>query len=381
MHVIKNVTGYNGRGETFEDTTILIKNGKIEAIGTNVSIPEAAQVIDAKGKVITPGLIDVHTHLGVFEQGIGSEGHDFNETSSATTAEIRALDGINPFDQGFEDARQGGVTTVQVLPGSANVIGGEMLIVKTAGTVVDEMVVREPSGLKAATGENPKRVHGGKGRKPNTRMGVAAILRQKLVEAQNYIEAQEKEDKARDLEMEQISKVLKKEMPLRVHAHRAEDIATVLRIKKEFNIDLTIEHGTEGHLITDYIAKHDDVSIAVGPTMTSRSKVELANRGWHTLTAFADAGIPFAITTDHPVVTIEHLITSAIMGVKNGLDESVAMQALTYNAAKHLGVEDSVGSLEEGKDADLVLWDGDPFDLRNSPVQTMINGEWVFTQQ
>jgi len=377
MYAIVNASGFNGKGEKFEQQTILIKEGKVERVDTTKEkeVPEGYEVIDATGKVVTPGLIDVHTHIGVFEEGIGKEGHDFNETSSASTAQIRAIDGINPFDQGFEDARQGGITTVQILPGSANVIGGEMGIFKTAGTVVDDMVVQAPSGLKAATGENPKRVHGGKGNLPTTRMGVAALIRQKLIEAQNYLE--KNEDRERNLELEQIAKVLEKKIPLRVHAHRAEDIATVLRVKKEFDIDVTIEHGTEGHLMTDYIAQHD-VSIAVGPTMTSRSKVELANRGWHTLPAFAEAGIPFAITTDHPVVTIEHLMTSAIMAVKHGLDESLAMQALTLNAAKHLGIEDQVGSIEEGKDADLVVWNGDPFDLRNSVERTMINGCWVF---
>ena len=377
MYAIINASGFNGKGEKFESKTILISNGKIERVESASKAPEGYEVIDAAGKVVTPGLIDVHTHIGVFEEGVGPAGHDFNETSSASTAQIRALDGINPIDQGFEDARQGGVPTVQILPGSANVIGGEMTVVKTAGTVVDEMVLRAPSGLKAATGENPKRVHGGKGNLPTTRMGVAAILRDKLIQAQNYINKKE-EDRERNLELEQITKVLQGKMPMRVHAHRAEDIATVLRVKKEFDIDVTIEHGTEGHLITDFIANHD-VSVAVGPTMTSRSKVELVNRGWHTLPAFEKAGIPFAITTDHPVVTIEHLITSAIMAVKHGLDESVAMKALTLNAAKHLGIEDRVGSIEEGKDADVVLWSGDPFDLRNSVERTMIDGEWVFS--
>lgn len=377
MIAITNATGYNGKGETFQNATILIQNGKVEKIGTDVAVPENYDVIDAGGKVVTPGLIDVHTHLGVFEQGVGQEGHDFNETSHATTAEIRAIDGINPFEKGFEDARQGGVTTVQILPGSANVIGGEMVVVKTAGTVVDEMVVKAPSGLKAATGENPKRVHGGKGKMPTTRMGVAALLRKKLIEAQNYLEKREKGEGERNLELENIGKVLKREIPLRVHAHRAEDIATVLRIKREFSIDVTIEHGTEGHLIPDFIAKHG-VSVAVGPTMTSRSKVELENRGWHTLPVFAEAGIPFAITTDHPIVTIENLITSAIMAVKHGLDESLAMKAITYQAAKHLGIEDQVGSIEPGKDGDIVIWSGDPFDLRNSVEKTIIGGKVVY---
>ncbi|MCP8615809.1 amidohydrolase [Salirhabdus salicampi] len=378
MLAIQHASGFIGNGETIKDVTILIEDGKIQSIGENIHIPPNYDVIDASGKVVTPGLIDVHTHLGVFEQGVGKEGHDFNETSSATTAEIRAIDGINPFEKGLEDARSSGVTTVQILPGSANVIGGEMAIVKTAGTVVDEMIVKEPSGLKAATGENPKRVHGDKGKMPTTRMGVAALLRKKLIEGQNYLNERESEKIGRNLELENIAKVLRKEIPLRVHAHRAEDIATVLRLKREFDIELTIEHGTEGHLMADYIAKHN-VSIAVGPTMTSRSKVELENRGWHTLTAFADAGVPFAITTDHPVVTIDHLITSAIMGIKYGLPEATALQALTLNAAKHIGIDHQVGSLEVGKDADVVIWNGDPFDLRNCVVTTILNGKVVYS--
>ncbi|MBB6454811.1 imidazolonepropionase-like amidohydrolase [Salirhabdus euzebyi] len=377
MKAIIHATGYDGKGNSFTNKTIIIQNGKIVEISDRKDFSNDVDIIDATGKVVTPGLIDVHTHLGVFEQGIGKEGHDFNETSSPTTAEIRALDGINPFDQGFEDARQGGITTVQILPGSANVIGGEMVIVKTYGKIVDEMVVKSPSGLKAATGENPKRVHGGKGNMPTTRMGVAALLRKKLIEAQNYLMKMENGNKERNLEMENIGKVLKMEIPLRVHAHRAEDIATVLRLKNEFNIDLTIEHGTEGHLIADYIAAHN-VSVAVGPTMTSRSKVELVNRGWHTLPAYVKAGVPFAITTDHPVVTIENLMTSAILAVKHGLDEKIAMQAITYHAAMHLGIEKAVGSIESGKDADIVLWNGDPFDLRNSVETTVINGNIVY---
>ncbi|MET3696781.1 imidazolonepropionase-like amidohydrolase [Bacillus oleivorans] len=379
MIAITNASGFKGDGTRLENLTILVKDGKIEAVGQDVSVPDGYKVFDVNGKVITPGLIDVHTHLGVHEEGLGSEGADFNETTSPFTPQVRAIDGLNPGESGFADARRFGVTTVQVMPGSANVIGGEMLVLKTAGHVVDDMIVREPSGLKAAFGENPKRVHGPKGKMPNTRMGTAAVLREQLIKAQNYINKQEREEHVdRDLSLENISKVLKREIPLRVHAHRADDIVTVLRLKREFGFDLTIEHCTEGHHIAEFIAKHSDVRVSVGPTMSSRSKVELADKGWHTLGALAEAGVPFSITTDHPVVGIEHLMTSVILAVKNGVSEELALQAVTLNAARHLGVDDRVGSIEAGKDADFAVWNGDPFDLRNKVEMTIINGEVVY---
>lgn len=373
---IKNAKILAGTGEVIEGN-LTIKDGKFQEIGPTVAVPTDANTIDANGKIVTPGLIDVHTHLGVHEEGVGQEGHDFNETSSESTPQVRAIDGINPQERGFEDARQFGVTTVQIMPGSANVIGGEMLVVKTVGKVVDEMIVKNPSGLKAATGENPKRFYGSKGKMPTTRMGVAARLREKLIEAQNYMIKRENNECDRDLGLEHIAKVLKREIPLRVHAHRADDIATVLRIQKEFGIQLTIEHCTEGHQIADFIAKHD-VRVSVGPTMSTRSKQELKDKGWHTIVALANVGIPVSITTDHPVVGIEHLMTSAILAVKNGLTEQQALEAITLNAAKHIGVEDRVGSIESGKDADFVIWNGDPFDLRSTVEATYIDGVKVY---
>ncbi|MEN8700479.1 amidohydrolase [Bacillus infantis] len=373
MLAITNAKIFDGTGKKYENANLIIQDGKIRRIGENLEIGEEYTVIDAAGKIVTPGLIDVHTHLGVHEEGVGKEGQDFNETSAAATAQVRAIDGINPMEKGFEDARRFGITTVQVMPGSANVIGGEMIVLKTAGQIIDEMVIRNPSGLKAATGENPKRFHGGKGIMPTTRMGVAAILREKFIEAQSYIENRKAGKADRKLELENIAKVLNKEIPLRVHAHRADDIITILRLKREFGFDLTIEHCTEGHLIAPFIAKHE-VRVSVGPTMSSRSKVELADKGWHTLPALAKEGIAFSLTTDHPVVGIEHLMTSAILAVKNGLSEEQALEAITINAARHLGVEDRVGSLEPGKDADFVIWSGDPFDLRSSVEETYING-------
>lgn len=377
MIAVTNVNGYNGNGQKLSNCTIFIKEGKISAISQNSSVPEEYRIINAEGKFFTPGLIDVHTHLGVHEEGIGKDGDDVNELSSPVTAAIRAIDAINPRESGFADARRCGVTTVQVMPGSANVIGGEMVVLKTAGIIIDEMVIRNPSGLKAATGQNPKSVYGGKGTKPTTRMGIAALLREKLIEATNYIEKRNSGKIGRNLELENIAKVLNKEIPLRVHAHRADDIVTVLRLKREFGFDLTIEHCTEGHLIAPFIKKHN-VRVSVGPTMSSRSKVELAEKGWHTVLAMEKEGIPFSITTDHPVVSIEHLMTSCILAVKYGLSEDIAIQAVTLNAAKHLGIDAKVGSIEVGKDADFVLWTGTPFDLRNRPVATYINGELVY---
>ncbi|WP_245835783.1 amidohydrolase [Virgibacillus ndiopensis] len=373
MLAIKNSTIYDGKGNILEDQVILVKDGKFTSVTTNRDLPERYNVIDAKGKIVTPGLIDVHTHLGVSEEGVGKEGSDFNETSDPVTPQIRAIDGINPMEMGFEDARRAGVTTVQVMPGSANVIGGEMIVLKTAGKIVDEMVLKSPSGMKAATGENPKRFHGEKGKMPVTRMGVAARLREKLIEAQNYINAVGTE---RKLDLENLAKVLKKEIPLRVHAHRADDILTVLRIKREFDINVTIEHCTEGHHIADYIAKHD-VRVSFGPTMSTRSKVELKDKGWTTIKTLLDAGVPCSITTDHPVVGIEYLVTSAIHAIKNGITEQQALQTITLDAAKHIGVEDQVGSIESGKDADFVIWNGNPFDLRNKVESVFINGEEV----
>ena len=315
----------------------------------------------------------IHILESLSKKGVGHEGADFNEISHPVTPQIRSLDGINPMEIGFADARKAGVTTVQVMPGSANVIGGEMVVLKTAGTIVDEMVIKSPSGMKAATGENPKRFHGVKGKMPVTRMGVAALIREKLIETQNYIS---NENKERKLDLENMAKVIKKEIPLRVHAHRADDILTVLRIKREFDIDVTIEHCTEGHHIAEYIAKHD-VPVSVGRTMSTRSKVELKDKGWSTIKVLLDAGIPCSITTDHPVVGIEYLVTSAIHAIKNGITEQQALQAITLNAAKHLGVDDRVGSIAPNKDADFVIWSGNPFDLRTKVEKVFIDGEIV----
>ncbi|GKV65894.1 MULTISPECIES: amidohydrolase [unclassified Sporosarcina] len=371
MLLVKNALVYKGFG-TPSIETIAIVEGKFADPFEESQLENA--VIDAKGKVITPGLIDVHTHLGINQQGVGEAGHDFNESSSDTTPEVNTIDAITMRDSGFEDARRAGVTTVQVMPGSANIIGGEMVVIKTAGTVVDKCIVRNPSGLKAAMGENPKAYHR---QTVQTRMGIAARLREQFLKA-DYYAAQRKAGKCPpNLGLDHIVKVLHREIPLRVHAHRADDIATVLRIQKEFQIEVSIEHGTEGHLVTDLLAG-SNIPVAVGPTMSTRPKFELAEQTWETVRALDEANISISLTTDHPVVGIEHLMTSAILAIKNGLTEEKALQTITLNAAKHLGIADQVGSIEWGKDADFVIWNGDPFDLRSVVERTYIGGECVY---
>ncbi len=379
MLAIKNAMILDGKGNMIQNGTILIRDEKIEEIGEGtIEIPSSYQVMDVDGSIITPGLIDVHTHLGIEEMETGEEGEDLNEETNPITPELRVIDGIYMSDPAIEDARKAGVTTVQILPGSSNVIGGEMAVVKMRkDIVVDRCILKAPSGMKAALGENPKMTFGSKGKAPMTRMGVAAMLRQALIDAKEYQDHFEKGETTRHLDKENLVKVLTKEIPLRVHAHRADDIVTILRIKEEFDIEVTIEHCTEGHLIADYISERD-VMVSVGPTMSPKSKIELKNKSWETPKALADANILFTLTTDHSVIGIEHLITSAIMAVKHGISEQQALQAITYSAAVYMGVEDRVGSLEKGKDADLVIWNGDIFDLRSDVTHTMIDGEFVF---
>ncbi|WP_096438939.1 amidohydrolase [Alteribacter populi] len=380
MKAYTNATVLDGLGNTYTNATVLIDSEKIIGAGDHIAIPADAEVIDCEEKYVTPGLIDVHTHLGVHESGFGTEGQDFNETSQPLTPHIRALDGINPRERGFQDARECGVTTVQVMPGSANVIGGEMVVLKTAGHVVDEMLIRDPSGMKGAFGENPKRVYSQKSVSPMTRMGTAGLLRETLMKAQDYKEKKAKgEVKDRDLGMEQLIPVLNKEITFRTHAHRADDILTSLRIAKEFDIDVTIEHCTEGHLIPRQVAE-SGVHVSIGPTMSTRSKVELADKGFHTLVELDKYNVPMSITTDHPVIGIEYLTTSAANAVKFGLSEETAFRAITSQAARHIGVEDRVGSLEEGKDADLVIWTKHPFDAYTEVEETIVNGQSVYTK-
>ncbi|QUL98401.1 MAG: amidohydrolase [Candidatus Fermentithermobacillus carboniphilus] len=367
-----------------EKGIVLVEEGKIKYVGSIAEIPEDTTILDASGKIVTPGLIDAHCHIGIFEDGAGWAGDDTNESSDPNTAEVRALDGINPMDVAFKDAIASGVTCVQVDPGSANIIGGETLVMKTWGSpVVDELILKRPSGLKAALGENPKRVYGSQHKMPTTRMGNAAILRKALTEARDYMRKKElgkdKPDKLPDLNLrhESIARVLRKEIPLRVHCHRADDIMTALRIAKEFDIDISLEHCTEGDKVAQAV-RDSGVPVTMGPSLTDKSKLEVRDIGFAAPVALSKAGVKLAIITDHPVLPIQYLRISAGLAVREGMDEEYAILAVTRYAAEIAGVGDRVGSLEPGKDADLVIWSKDPLEYDAKVEQTFINGKPVY---
>jgi imidazolonepropionase-like amidohydrolase len=322
----------------------------------------------------------------VHEEAEGWAGQDTNERTDPNTAHVRALDAINPADQGFRDAIGGGVLAVNVNPGSANPIGGQTVAIKCWGRTVDEMVLREPAGLKSALGENPKRVYGERNETPSTRLGTAAVIRGAFVAAQNYqakLAASALKDSSertvvdRDLKLEALSRVLRREIPWRQHCHRADDIATAMRMAREFGYDLVIDHGTEAYLLADQIAAAQ-IPVIIGPLFTSRSKVELRNRSLANPGRLAAAGVTIAITTDHPVVPIHFLIHQATLAVKEGLDPVTALRAVTINPARIIGCADRIGSLSVGKDADLVIWSGDPLDVMSRAERAFLDGREIY---
>jgi imidazolonepropionase-like amidohydrolase len=369
--------------EPIDGGTVLLDGGKIVAIeGPGYQVPDGAEVIDAEGKWVLPGFIDAHAHVGVHEEAEGWAGQDTNEMTKPVTAFVRALDAINPADEGFRDAIGGGVLAVNVNPGSGNPIGGQTVAIKCWGRTVDEMVLREPAGLKSALGENPKRVYGERKETPSTRLGTAAVIREAFVQATNYqaklAAAEDGKPVDRDLNLEALGRVLRREIPWRQHCHRADDIATAIRISQEFGYRLVIDHGTEAHLLADLIAELS-IPVIIGPLLTSRSKVELRNRSLANPGKLAAAGITIAITTDHPVVPIHFLIHQATLAVKEGLDPETALRALTINPARILGVDDRIGSLAPGKDASLVIWSGDPLDVMSRAERAVLDGREIYT--
>ena len=376
-------------GDEIETGTVLVRDGKIAEVGASVRVASGTEVVDASGSWVLPGFIEAHGHVGTSEEAEGWACQDTNELTEPVTAQVRAFDAINPADLGFRDAIGGGVLAVNVNPGSGNPIGGQTVALKCWGRTVDEMALRQPSGMKSALGENPKRVYGEQKKTPSTRLGTAAVIRGALVDAANYqarLDAEQAKPEAerkpvdRDLKLEALGLVLRREIPWRQHCHRADDIATAMRIAEEFGYDLVIDHGTEAHLLADIIAAKG-IPVIIGPLFTSRSKVELRNRSLANPGRLARAGVTIAITTDHPVVPIHFLVHQASLAVKEGLDRDSALRALTINPARIIGVADRLGSIEAGKDADLAIWSGDPLDVVSRVQRAFMNGAEIYTWQ
>lgn len=368
---------------------ILLDKGKIIDIGEDLADP-GAKVVDCAGQYVLPGFVDAHCHLGMWEDGMGEEGADGNESTDPITPEMRAIDGVNPFDPCFAEAVAAGITTVVTGPGSANVIGGQFVAMKTSGRCVEEMILQEPIAMKAALGENPKREYTEHKETPNTRMAIAALFRKAMVDAQEYerkLKLGEKdEDKLpdRDLALEALLPVLHGELKLKFHAHRRDDILTGLRLAREFKLSITIDHCTEGHLMLDVLKEQTEelkAGVILGPLLSERSKIELKNLTFRSPKLMHEAGIPFALMTDHPVIPIQFLPVCAALCVREGLDEETALKAITVNAAQITGIGGRVGSLEKGKDADIAIFDGPPLDIRSHCVMTLINGNIVYRAQ
>lgn len=363
---------------TGEDTALLKDSNRVTE---EDSVKGADRIIDATGLYIMPGMIDAHCHIGLYEDGQNESEGDGNEMSDPVTPQLRAIDGINPFDNAFNEARENGVTVAVTGPGSANVLGGQFVAIKTVGKCVDEMIVKNPVAVKAALGENPKRVYSEKDKAPETRMAIASVLRETLFEALDYKEklVKDNEDKPdRDLKMDALVPVLEKKIPLKIHAHRADDIMTAMRIAKEFDIDITLDHCTQGHLIGEYLVGQ---KVILGPLTVDRCKTELQHLSIEAPRILNEHGVEFAIATDHPVIPIQYLPISAALAAREGLDEYEALKAITINPAKIIGLDDEMGSLKEGKTANIAVFDRYPLDIMAKTEYVLIDGKIVFERK
>ena len=381
MICIRNGLVFDAVHESPEKKDILIDQGKIVKIEKELTVPAECEIVDAEGLQVYPGFIDAHSHLGTIGSSIGFEGDDVNEMTEILTPQLRAIDCIEPMDIVFEEAREGGVTTVCTGPGSANVVGGTFAAIKTVGKRVDDMVINDRIAMKCAFGENPKRCY--KDKNNFSRMSTAAKLREILFKTQEYdakIKAAGDDLSKRpafDFKLQSMLPVIRREIPLKAHAHRADDIFTALRIAKEFNLRITLEHVTEGSLIVEELAK-EHVMLAVGPSLSHRTKFELKNLSFQTPGDLANAGCHVSIITDAPVIPQQYLRLCAGLAVKEGMKEFDALKAITIHPAEHAGIEGRVGSLEVGKDADIVLMDGSLFESQSNVIATYIDGKKVF---
>ncbi|WHY03602.1 amidohydrolase [Neobacillus sp. DY30] len=371
--LLKNANVYPITSEPLKNGDVLIDKGKIIKVGKNLQADSNVKILDCNELYLFPGFIDVHTHLGLYDEGTGWAGNDANETAEAMTPHIRAIDGVYPLDPAFSDAIKSGITTAHVMPGSANVIGGTTSVIKTTGKNVKKMIVQEIAGLKLALGENPKRIHSQGNNDSITRMGIMGMLREAFYRAIHT-------DNPDNLRVAPLVMALKREIPVRIHAHRADDIITALRLAEEFNLDLRIEHCTEGHLIASELAGLN-LKVSVGPTLTRRSKIELKNKTWKTYQELTNNGVEVSITTDHPYTPIQYLNICAGIAVREGLSEQKALEGITILPARNLRLDQQLGSIDEGKEADLVLWSHHPFHYLAKPKWTMIGGEIVFSEQ
>ncbi|MGI6514698.1 MAG: amidohydrolase [Syntrophomonadales bacterium] len=372
MIAIKDGTIVTVKNGTIRDGVILVEGSTIQEVGQGIAIPPSSTVIDAAGCYVVPGFIDAHCHVGISEEVFRIEGNDINETTDPITPYLQALDGVNLNDLAFDDAVRSGVTRLMVHPGSANVLGGQSVLLKSWSPTPMEMVYRHPWGLKAALGENPKRVYGNQNKAPKTRMANAALLREALHTASRNSEKEQLEPKD-EFRQKALIRVIRREMPLWLHVHRADDILTALRIKDEFNIDMVLQHGTEAHLVADEIARRG-VAVCLGPLLTNRAKVEMQEVSFRNVPLLQKAGIQFCLITDHPVIPIQYLGVCAALAVREGLDEETAIRALTWNPAHILGVDQELGSIEPGKKADIVIFDGHPLEVKSRVRQVLVDG-------
>ena len=370
-------------GKNIENGFVRIKGKKIAELGdmSEYESKKEDEVIDVQGAWVLPGLIEAHAHIGITEEKWGIMGDDCNEETLPVTPALRAIDAVNPMDPAFHDAIEAGITSVMAGPGSANVVGGQFVFMKTQGRCIDNMIVRHPAAMKVAFGENPKVNYGDKDQLPSTRMGIAALLRKTLYEAVQYKADRENGNLVqRDFEIEPWIPVLNREIPLKAHAHRTDDILTAIRIAKEFEVDITIDHGTEAHLIADEI-KESGFPVIVGPDLTARSKIEVKNMDFKTNKILHDAGVLFSITTDHPVSLIQYLPLCAGLAVKHGLPMEEGIKAITINPARICRVDDRVGSLKKGKDADVAIFSGNPLEVFTETLYTIIDGQVIYKKE
>ena len=381
MLFIKNGYVKTMAGPDIPGGSILIDdNGKIAAVGQFLDAPEGSQVIDAQGSLVTPGCVDAHCHIGLHNEACGWEGMDYNEIVDPLTPQMRAIDSINPLDESFALALKGGVTTACTGPGSANVVGGTFVAIKLYGKRVDKMILKDPIAMKCAFGENPKRCYGQQGKKtPMTRMGTAALLRELLFKTQRYLADKESgKNPPFDMKLEAMIPVIKGELPLKAHAHRADDILTSIRIAKEFGVKLTLDHCTDGSVIADELAE-EGYPAFVGPSLGSKTKLELIHKSFTTPGILTKAGVKVSIITDAPVIPLQYLPMCAALAADAGLELEEAWKAITINPAESIGIADRVGSLEPGKDGDVVIWTADPMRTVGAESRmTIIDGKIVY---